>query len=367
MDSFTQIVLGAAVGQAVAHRKLGGSALALGAIGGVLPDLDVVASLWSGPFAEWQSHRGITHSLFFGPVLGPMLGYGVWRAYRSWRPTSVCARDDSLGPITAVLILAILTHPLLDLCTIYGTQLLAPFSDARFAIPAVGIIDPVYTVLLLIAVILGMMGRWPRSAVVAANVALVLSSAYLFYGWEQNQRAEAEARRQLAAEGVCAADVRAYTTIFQPWLRRVVVHEEQGVRIGFLSTWNPTPVDWTCLRRSSDPLIERALATPEAQILSRFADGQIWPSLRRDPQDRIIVRITDLRYGVPGATIAGWWGVDVAFAEGRQVATPVRIAVPRPPLSLASVAAVFEGGYGDLKGFYQVALAGTGDALTCHA
>lgn len=366
MDSFTQLVLGAAVGQAVAHRRLGGQALALGAIGGVLPDLDVMASWWSGPFAEWQSHRGVTHSLFFGPVVGPLLGWGLWRAYRRWRPRSVCAGDDALGPMIAVLILAIVTHPLLDLFTIYGTQLLAPFSEARFAVPAVAIIDPFYTVPLLIAAVIGMTARARRWAVAAAAVALTLSSVYLFYAWDQNQRAEAEARRQLAGDGLRHADVRAYTTIFQPWLRRLVVHEENGVRVGFLSTWAPTPIAWTCLRRSDHPAVDRATATPEAQILNRFASGQVWPSVHRDDHGRVVVRLTDLRYGVPGPTIAGWWGVDIAFAAGGEIVQAARIALPRPPLSTAAIAAVFQGGTGDLSGFYQVALAGDAPPA-CHA
>ena len=167
MDNLTHVVLGAAIGQLVAPRRLGGYALALGALGNTLPDLDGVASVRAGPFAEWQSHRGITHSLFFGPVVGPILGWGLWHAYRRWRPASVCAGDGALGPMIAVMTLALMAHPLLDLFTIYGTQLLAPFSEARFAIPAVAIIDPICTVPLLIAVVIGMaarMRRWAASS-----------------------------------------------------------------------------------------------------------------------------------------------------------------------------------------------------------
>ena len=44
MDSLTQIVLGAAVGQAVAGRQIGNRAMLYGAIAGTIPDLDVIAS-----------------------------------------------------------------------------------------------------------------------------------------------------------------------------------------------------------------------------------------------------------------------------------------------------------------------------------
>ncbi len=351
MDNLTHLALGAAIGQVAAYRRLGRAALVLGAIGNTLPDLDVVGNAL-GSLAEWQHHRGLTHSLFFGPVLGPIFGYGVWRAYRRWRPASPCAGPASLGPIMAVLTLALIAHPLLDLFTVYGTQLLAPFSSARFSIPGVSIIDPIYTLILLAGIVPGVMKR--RPAIASAALALVLSTGFLFYCWEQNQRAEAEARRQLAATGQRAADLRAYTTIFQPWLRRLVMVEEERVRVGFLSTWRPGPILWACVKRPDDKLIERARATPEAEILTRFADGQIWPGLRRDEQGRTIVRFTDLRYGVPGPTATGWWGIDVSLGTNGEVLSALRIAVPRPPLSWGTVAAVYRAGLGDLAEFYAV-------------
>lgn len=354
MDTLTQIVLGAAVGQVTARKRLGRAALAIGAVGGLIPDLDVFAVGGLGPLAEWQYHRGITHSLFFGPVVGPALGYGLWAALKRWRPQSKLAAPMALGPIIAVLTLALVTHPLLDLFTVYGTQLLAPFSNARFSISAVSIIDPVYTLLLVAALVIGLLPRAERGAHVAAAVALTLSSAYVFYGWSQNQQAEALARRQLAAEGVRVADIRAYTTIFQPWLRRLVVHEPDGVRIGFVSTWAPDDIAWTCVQRPPhDAALDAALDTEHARVLAWFADGQVWPELRRDEAGRRVVRLTDLRYGAPGSTLAGLWGVDVTLAPEGQVVDARRIAVPRAAVSGAAIAAVYRAGYGDIAGLYE--------------
>ena len=351
MDTVTQIVLGAAVGQAVGYRRIGRTALLLGAIGGTIPDLDAFGGSL-GSLAEWQHHRGFTHSLFFGPLLGPILGYATWRFFR-WRdPTGPGAQPRALGSLIGLWILSILTHPLLDLCTVYGTQLLAPVSDTRFVIPAVSIIDPVYTVILLIAVILGLMGRASALVATATAAALLLSTVYLFYGWEQNQKAESAARRQLVEQGVRGVDVRAYTTIFQPWLRRLVAQDDAGIRVGFVSTWRPGPIHWTCLRRPDDPAIARALATPEMRVLERFSGGQVWPLVTRDAQGVTVVRFTDLRYGAPGVSLAGWWGIDVTLDPAGQVTSAKRIAVTRPPVSWATVAAVYRAGLGDLEGFY---------------
>jgi len=84
MDSVTQMLFGATIGQAGFRRRLGRKALVAGAVLGSIPDMDVVVGWFAGPFASWEHHRGLTHSLFFGPVIGPLIGWGIWRLHR-WR------------------------------------------------------------------------------------------------------------------------------------------------------------------------------------------------------------------------------------------------------------------------------------------
>jgi len=81
VDTPTQALLGAVVGQACFSEKLGKRALWWGALGGAIPDLDVLSVAFMGPWAEFLYHRGPTHALWFGPVVGSLLGYGVWRWY----------------------------------------------------------------------------------------------------------------------------------------------------------------------------------------------------------------------------------------------------------------------------------------------
>ena len=91
------------------------------------------------------AHRGITHSIFFLPLLAPVLGEIAHRfdkKYNRWLWTHLA-------------FWALITHPLLDWQTAYGTQLLYPFSSHRFALDAVGIIDLFYTVPLIVAVVWG--------------------------------------------------------------------------------------------------------------------------------------------------------------------------------------------------------------------
>ena len=77
MDSLTQIVLGAAVGEAVLGKKIGNKAMLWGAIAGTIPDLDVFIKLFTDPITSTELHRGISHSLFFSIVMAPVLAWLV--------------------------------------------------------------------------------------------------------------------------------------------------------------------------------------------------------------------------------------------------------------------------------------------------
>ena len=192
MDSLTQAVLGAAVGHAVAGRRLGRRAAAWGAVAGTLPDLDVLAYPFLDPAGELQVHRGLTHGLAFGLVVGPALGWLAWRLAR-WRGTPRGA-PGALRSWTALWTLGLVTHPVLDTFTVYGTQLLAPFSDRPFAIGSVFIIDPLYTVPLLVCLAAALVRRRPRLALVG----LAVSTAYLGWSLAAQQLVAARAGPRLA-------------------------------------------------------------------------------------------------------------------------------------------------------------------------
>ena len=74
MDSLSQLVLGAAVGEAVLGRKLGNRAVFWGALGGTIPDLDVLSAPFLSELGELTFHRGISHSLFFSVLFALLLG-----------------------------------------------------------------------------------------------------------------------------------------------------------------------------------------------------------------------------------------------------------------------------------------------------
>ena len=337
MDPLTQGLLGASFGQALCGRALGRRALVWGGLVGMTPDLDVAMNA-TGPMGEWLYHRGASHSLWFGPVVGPLVGWLLWRLH---------GRRDPLAAWIGLPVVALFTHPLLDVFTSYGTMLLAPFSDRRFAWDAVAIVDPAYSLVLVAALGLGLAwGPASGRARIVAAAGLALTTAYLGYGLVLNHRAEDLARRQLAAEGVTAAEVRAYPTLLQVYLRRVVVRRGDELRVGWLSLWRPAPLEWHRFADARHPLAAAARATEEGRILEWFAMGQTAAALVPSASGTV-VEIDDLRYGFPSRPQAGLWGIRVRFdPDGRIEGRPQRVDRPLPAPAPVLLGQLWRGTFG---------------------
>lgn len=320
MDPLTHGLLGATIGQAGFGRTLGRRALAWGAFAAMLPDVDVVLIPFAGPMGEWTYHRGLTHSL----LVAPFVAWGL--ALLASRKTR-----DRFGSWLALLLIALVSHPVLDWCTTYGTQLLAPLSHRRFAIDAIAIVDVFYSGMLAAALLVG----WARGALsgparVAAALALAVSTGYIVHGQRLNIRAAALARQQLAAEGVSGAEVKAYPTLLQLYLRRVVAREPDAVRVGWISLWRPGPIAWRRFALPRDPLVDATRRTPEGRLFEWFALGQTAAAVLDSGAGKV-VEIDDLRYGFPASPESGLWGIRLRFdSDGRPTGPVERVDRPLP-------------------------------------
>ncbi|MBK8443730.1 MAG: metal-dependent hydrolase [Sphingobacteriales bacterium] len=147
MDSLSQIVLGAACGEAVLGKKIGNRAMLWGAIGGTIPDLDVVFLPFFDYIQRLSTHRGYSHALLICVLLAFPLAYLVWRK-RRYRHTT------TLNDWRKLFALSLVTHPLLDWFTTYGTSLFLPFSRHRAAVSSIFVVDPLYTLPFLICVLI---------------------------------------------------------------------------------------------------------------------------------------------------------------------------------------------------------------------
>ena len=148
MDSLSQIVLGAAVSNAVLGKKIGNKAIVYGALIGTIPDLDVwIANFFYDPITQIEVHRGFSHSLLFYIILSFFLAFIVSKMERK---NSVNFKESYLA-----VLLILLTHSLLDVFTTWGTQLFWPFYD-KLAIKSIFVIDPLYTIPFLICLLVSM-------------------------------------------------------------------------------------------------------------------------------------------------------------------------------------------------------------------
>ncbi len=340
MDPFSQGLLGAAIGQFGFRARFGRAAIIAGGLIAMSPDLDLVpaALMGTGPLESSLGHRGLTHSVVVSLFAGPAIGGAIWAIRK--RLAGVADTRDLVAWMLLGL-LAFGTHGILDTFTSYGTQLLAPLSNKRFAIDAVGIIDPFYTVPLLLAVLYGLMPRTGQfRAMVAGGTALTLTTAYLFYGAWLNERARAFAEAQLAAEGVTGAQVFAYPTLFQPFLRRIVVRHYPEVRIGFVTMWRPAPIEWERFTPPEHPSLEQLGMTRQAYQFYWFAMGQVSGTLERGDNGTLIAEMHDMRYGLPGRPQRGFWALRAVMRHGELVGNIEKVFY-RPSWSAALVVQIY--------------------------
>ena len=214
MDSLTQLTFGAACGEAVLGKKVGRKALVWGAILGTLPDLDVFIPL-GGPVNDFVYHRGFSHSLILLALLSPIMAWLITkihpdtkRYYRGWVLHSFIVLEASV---------------LLDLLTIYGTQILWPFDTTPRAIPVLFIIDPLFTFPVLAGVLAALVLRRKRSLGHRINsVGLFLSLTYLAWALGAGEFVERRVKEKLARQEIPYSRLISSPAPFTTLLWRVV-------------------------------------------------------------------------------------------------------------------------------------------------
>ncbi len=319
MDSLSQIALGAAVGVATLGRRTPVWKAALwGAVAGTLPDLDVLID-HGDPIRNMVLHRAETHSpfwltLFSLPfaLLAARLS-GEWAHWKRW---------------WLAMWLALVTHPLLDAMTVYGTQLALPWSDHPFGVGSVFIIDPLYTLPLLVGTGWALAQRGSGRAFAANAAGLLLSTAYLGWGVVAQVQVERVARESLAAQGIAAERVLVTPSPFNTVLWRVVAVSGDAYFEGFRSLLDDTPAMQFDRFPRGTALAAELPGHDGLRRIAAFSKG-----FYRLQQDGDRVLLSDLRMGQEPAYI-------FTFVIAKRASAPVPLAVPeqvgaRPDLGRA--------------------------------
>ena len=359
MDSLTQIVLGAAVGEIALGRKIGNRALIWGAIGGTIPDLDVLANPFMDDIDALAFHRSISHSIFFSVVAPLIFGGLVYKLYdtkfhktriyktlvtivnvaiiagitfginylfrndgypRWWfllitvllalfllmRLYQYYIRKDLEEPKVNFLqwywlfFLAFFTHWLLDCFTAFGTQIFQPFSDYRVAFNNIAVVDPIYTVPFLICIIVvSTLKRNTRKRAIVNWLGIGISSLYMLFTIFNKFHVDAVFDKALANRHLEVSRCRTTPTIFNNLLWSCVAEGKDEYYVGQYSIFDSDPnLHWINVIPKNDSLKQAWFSNKDYQTLLWFSDGY----LAAFEYDTMTV-LSDLRYGGIADTI----------------------------------------------------------------
>jgi inner membrane protein len=266
MDSLTHIALGAALGTAVLGRRMGPRAALWGAVASTLPDLDVFIAQ-GDPLRDLTFHRAWSHSLFCLTLAAPLIA-GVLSRFE--RRVGASFREWF-----ALVWLALISHPLLDAFTVYGTQLLLPFSNRPVGLGSIFIIDPLYTLPLIAGTVAAWVLRKPQPDRAGRWNAAGLLVSTLYLGWTVAAQAAVAGvvQRTLAASGSASSPVLVTPTPFNSVLWRVVVMDRDGYDEGYYSLLDDTAKVTFEHHASESGLLDSLRDDANVQRLAWFTKG----------------------------------------------------------------------------------------------
>lgn len=290
MDSLTHVVLGAVIGQLVLGKKLGNRALGWGAVVASLPDIDVLANSFLDTAGELKHHRGFTHSIVFAGLLVWLLASQLPKHWKHLK------KKEKVTPARAGVFaaLAIGSHLLIDCFSVYGTQLLSPFTDYKVSFGNLFIIDPLFTLPLLIVVLRFIW--WPktdprRQAWAAWGIGIAFAYAGISFGAKHIAAAAFE--RDLARRHISVKRRMEGATAFNILLWRSVAERDDELWVGYRSLLDPEdrPIVWTVYPRHTE-VFGNLIETREGKILNWFSEG--WWIARPGTEG---VWVADLHFG----------------------------------------------------------------------
>lgn len=364
MDSLTQLTLGAACGEMVLGKKVGNRAMIWGAIGGTIPDLDIFANFVTDEMTALAWHRGFSHSITFAVLAPIVFGWMTYKLYDSgfykrkgfkifallasmvfysliavgitFAPT---AAGGSINPMTAgvctifglallmwlwrnyysvdqhvesvswyswglLFFWSIFTHPLLDCCTAYGTQLFQPFSDYRVAFNNISVVDPIYTLPFLICVLLASFYfRTHPKRRFFNYLGLALSSLYLIFTFYQKVKVDRIFETSLKDQNVPYHRYMTQPTIFNNVLWMGMAEGDSAFYFSLYSIldkeakFSPVKV----LEKNHD-LISKYENDRSIKILKWFSDHYYNITIRPDGK----MQFNNLRFGMRGSEETGY-------------------------------------------------------------
>lgn len=287
MDSLTQIVLGAAVGEAVLGKKIGTRAMLWGAIAGTIPDLDVFLRLITDPITATEMHRGFSHSIVFSLLMTPLLAWVAHRIHKKKRP------DATMKDWRWLFFLALVTHPMLDMHTTWGTQFFWPF-EVRITYNNIFVVDPIYTIPFLICLIIAMCyKRTNLKRRFFNNLGLIISTSYMALTFVFKGFGYHAVDENLAKQGIDFVEIETLPTPLNTILWDAHIETKTGYRFGKYSLLDDdSPILFSKEFPKNHHLIDSIRDEQTIQQILKIANG--WYTIEKEG-DRLF--FNDLRFG----------------------------------------------------------------------
>lgn len=287
MDSLSQIVLGAAVGNQMLGKKIGNKAILYGAIIGTIPDLDVLYGKFLDPLTATDIHRGFSHSILFFIFLSPILGLILQKLEHKHKV--------NFKEATLFSYLVLQTHALLDLFTTWGTQLFWPL-ETRFSLQSIFVIDPLYTLPFLVFLILSMKKNkldpkrqfWNRTG-------LIVSTSYLFLTLFVQSIVMNKFEKQLEENAISYQEIVVKPSPFNIILWTTNVKVDNGYYIADYSFFDTKPIQFQFIPTQTE-LINNIEDAAVIKQLKRISEG--WFCITQKEEQLLF---NDLRFGVMNA------------------------------------------------------------------
>lgn len=285
MDSLTQGLLGAVTFAIIKDRDIGKKSVLIGGVAGTIPDLDVFFSPFYHEVAFITVHRSFTHSILFAVVIGILCGELFHRLYR---------RQHTRWSWNIAFFLAFITHALLDCCTTYGTQILYPFSDILISWNNIHVIDPAYSIILMVCVIgLLIKSRNGSGRQRLINISLGLSMVYLGWTVVSKSIATSEFKTALHAQGIAYEKMMVSPTPFNSLLWNGIIKTENGYYIGSYSLLDRRKEIPFYYEESDNEILPQITSQPLINNYLYYTQG--FPLIRKNTDG--IVRIFAIKYG----------------------------------------------------------------------
>ena len=214
MDSLTQLTLGAACAEKILGKEVGRQAWVWGAVLGTLPDLDVFIP-FGGPVNDMVFHRGFSHSFFLLALLSPIVAWFITKIHPQTKK-----HFFKWMLLTFVVFQA---SVVIDLMTIYGTQVFWPFDKTPQAIPVLFIIDPFFSLPIVFGCFAALILKRKSTLGHRLNsIGLSISVAYLAWSIFAWQFAENKVKGKLKQQSISYSQLITSASPFNTLLWRVV-------------------------------------------------------------------------------------------------------------------------------------------------